>query len=174
MMAAGLMTEWRGSPGGPADGGRNAGSGDGPGAFWAFRALGAGGGASRARTMAARPGVTRGALTPAADDPSALVVTGENPTVLAFILGEAAGRVVFEVLNHPGPPTMIYRLPKAGGMAAVNRALDDCGFRPVGWRAGDPSAPAPETSGARLLTGLVAGKAAHDGDWPGRIAALLP
>jgi hypothetical protein len=168
LLGASLLAGWDGGSGGFTDGSGAF------GAFWAFRALGAGGAAAPGRAMAPRPDVSRGALLPAADDVSALVVSGDSPTVLAFILGEAGGRVVFEVLNHPGPPTMIYRLPKAGGLAAVNRALDDCGFRPVGARAGDPAAPGPGTKGERLLAGLVAGKAAHDGGWPDRIAALLP
>lgn len=148
------------------------GFGEGFGAFggyWAFRALGAGMNGrgpwpqatepaawSRAtptagRPMAARPDVTRGLLTPATEDLSALAVTGESPTVLAFVLAPGPGGVAYDLLNQAGPGTYVFR----GDLAAVNRALDGAGF--------DPAA-------ADLAT---AGPVAHDADWAGRIAALL-
>jgi hypothetical protein len=132
------------------------GFGEGYGAFggyWAFRALGAGlsGGGMNGRAprpMAPRPDVTRGLLTPATEDLSALVVTGDSPTVLAFALARGPGLVVYEVLNQDGP-TFVYR----GEVAAVNRELDDAGFR--------PDLPA------------LAGQVPHDARWADRLAGLL-
>jgi hypothetical protein len=149
MLAAGVMA------GGPG----MFGFGEGYGAFggyWAFRALGAGmnwaglNGAGlnggQMRPMAHRADVTRGLLTPATEDLSALVVTGDSPTVLAFALGAGPGLVVYETLNQDGP-TFVYR----GDAATVNRALDDAGFR---------AGPAGE-------------QVPHDARWADRIAELL-
>ena len=147
MMAAGIM----------ADGPFGFGEGYGAyGGYWAFRALGAGMNGRSQRPMAARPDVTRGSLTPATEDLSALVVTGESPTVLAFALGAAPGRVVYEVLNQAEPMTFVYRAAGAGGLAAINRALDDAGFR-----AADAHADGPAT------------QVTHDAQWPDRITGLL-
>ena len=105
------------------------------------------------RPMAVRPDVTRGLLTPATEDLSALAVTGESPTVLAFVLAQGPGGVAYEVLNRPEPMTYVFR----GELAAVNRALDGAGFDP-----------------GRLASQLVPeGQVPHDEQWPGRIAALL-
>jgi hypothetical protein len=132
------------------------GYGEGFGAFggyWAFRALGAGMNGRGLRPMAVRPDVTRGLLTPATEDLSALAVTGESPTVLAFVLAYGPGGAAYEVLNRPEPVTSVFR----GELAAVNRALDDAGF--------DPGRLA-----SRLAPG---GQVPHDEQWPERIAALL-
>jgi hypothetical protein len=141
------------------------GFGEGFGAFggyWAFRALGAGMNGrgpwpqatrSAERPMAVRPDVTRGRLTPATEDLSALAVTGESPTVLAFVLAQGPGGVAYEVLNRPEPVTYVFR----GELAAVNRALDGAGFDPAGL--------------AHLL--VPGGQVPHDEQWPDRIAALL-
>jgi hypothetical protein len=101
--------------------------------------------------MAARPDVTRGLLTPATEDLPALTVTGESPTVLAFVLAQGPGGVAYDLLNQAGPGTCVFR----GDLAAVNRALDGAGFDPA---AADLAA---------------AGLVPHDADWAGRIAALL-
>ncbi len=146
MLAAGVMA------GGPG----SFGFGEGYGAFggyWAFRALGAGmNGAGldggQLRPMAHRADVTRGLLTPATEDLSALVVTGDSPTVLAFALGSRPGLVVYEALNQ-AEPTFVYR----GEAAAVNRALDDAGFRAAAVSAGE--------------------QVPHDAGWADRIAELL-
>jgi hypothetical protein len=162
-MAAGVMA---GGPGafGPAGPGVF-GYGEGFGAFggyWAFRALGAGMNGrgpwpqatrSAERPMAVRPDVTRGLLTPATEDLPALAVTGESPTVLAFVLARGPGGVAYEVLNRPAPVTYVFR----GELAAVNRALDGAGF--------DPGRLAPQ-----LAPG---GQVPHDERWADRIAALL-
>jgi hypothetical protein len=146
VMAAGVMA------GGPGV----FGYGEGFGAFggyWAFRALGAGMNGRGLRPMAVRPDVTRGLLTPATEDLSALAVTGESPTVLAFVLAQGPGGVAYEVLNRPDPVTYVFR----GELAAVNRALDGAGFDP-----------------GRLASQLVPeGQVPHDEQWPDRIAALL-
>jgi hypothetical protein len=144
VMAAGVMAAGPGAFG----------YGEGFGAFgryWAFRALGAGLNGRSLRPMAARPDVTRGLLTPATEDLPALTVTGESPTVLAFVLAPGPGGVAYDLLNQAGPGTYVFR----GDLAAVNRALDGAGF--------DPAA-------ADLAT---AGPVAHDADWASRIAALL-
>ena len=165
MMAASVMSGgppispggWAG-PGGLAGGGWGGpralfGFGEGYaayGGYWAFRALGAGMNAREQRPMAPRPDVTRGRLTPATEDMSALTASGADPTVLAFALGARPGRVVYEVLNQPEPLTYVYQADDA---AAVNRALDDAGFRPA---AVHPCGTVP-----------------HDAHWPARIAGLL-
>ena len=164
VMAAGLMAGGAGSFGmgeGPGafgmGGGPEAfGFGEGFGAFggyWAFRALGAGLNARGPRPMATRPDVTRGLLTPAAEDLSALTVGGESPTVLAFVLAQGAGGVAYEVLNRADAVTYVFR----GELAAVNRALDGAGFDP----AALPAEAAP------------AGQVPHDAGWSGRIAEWL-
>ena len=157
---------WGGPFGFGADfGGQFAG---GFGEYWAFRALGAGLNAREQRPMAPRPDVTRGLLTPATEDLSALTIGGADPTVLAFALGYRPGRVVYEVLNQPEPPTVVYRAdpaaatdsalaPDANLLAAVNRALDDVGFQPTT---------------ARLID-LTSQLVPHDSHWSTRIAELL-
>ena len=152
MMAAGVMS---GGPGG--FGAFGFGEGYGAfGAYWAFRALGAGMAArGQHRPMTPRPDMTRGCLTPATEDLAALTAAGQNPTVLAFALGQAPGRVVYEALNQAGPATQVYRADGPGGLAVVNRALDDAGFR---------GAPA---------TLDLAGQVPHDTRWQDGIAALL-
>jgi hypothetical protein len=147
MMAAGVMS------GGPF------GFGEGYGAYgdyWAFRALGAGMNPRQGRPMTPRPDVTRGRLTPATEDLSALTASGNDPTVLAFALGGRPGLVVYEVLNQPEPVTFGYRVDGADALAAVNRALDDAGFRPAAVRTGGPAVQIP-----------------HDAHWPDRMAGLL-
>ena len=69
--------------------------------------------------------------------------------MLAFALGQGPGQVVYEVLNLPEPVTCVF----PGELAAVNRALDDAGFR------------------AEALTPTV--RIPHDADWADRIAAVL-
>jgi hypothetical protein len=160
VMAAGMVAGGPGGPGGFGGFG-GYGMGGGPGAFgfgagfgafggyWAFRALGAGMNSRGLRPMAVRPDVTRGLLTPATEDLSALTVGGESPTVLAFALAAGPRAVAYEVLNQPGPATYVFR----GDVAAVNRALDDAGFDPV---ALGPAAQVP-----------------HGAGWASRIAEFL-
>jgi hypothetical protein len=129
------------------------------GSYWALGALhglGGGAGGGPARPMAARAGTGRGSLVPEGDDVSALTVTGDRPAVLAFVLVPTAGRVVLEILNEPGVPTVVYQAAGAAGLAAVNRALDDCGFRP-GAGLGPPRA----------------GEVAHDERWAAGLDELL-
>jgi len=160
VLAAGVMSGGPPTgPGGWAGYGGPFGFGEGYGAygdFWAFRALGAGMNAREQRPMAPRPDVTRGCLTPATEELSALTVSGQDPSVLAFALGRRPGRVVYEVLNQPEPVTFVYRADGAGALAAVNRALDEAGFQPAAVRVGAPPAQIP-----------------HDAHWPARIADLL-
>lgn len=169
MMAAGMMPGLTG-PGGPLFG--FAGGYPGYGGYWAFRALGAGITAGQPRPMTPRPDVARGRLTPATEDLAALAVTGEDPTVLAFVLARAADQVVFEVLNQPAPMTFVYRAAGPDGLSAINRALDDSGFRPDVVLATGLGSP-PQRNCSRLLAGSLVGCAAHDADWSSQIAALL-
>ena len=164
MMAAGVMA---GGPPGPF------GFGEGYGAFggyWAYRALGAGMNARQQRPMTPRPDVTRGCLTPATEDLSALVATGESPTVLAFALGRRPGRVVYEVLNQPEPMTFVYRADGADGLAMINRALDDAGFQAAAVPVGGLATPADRPG---LLTTALAAQVPHDAQWADRITQLL-
>ena len=139
------------------------------GGYWAFRALGAGLNTREQPPMAARPDLTRGCLTPATDDLSALTATGESPTVLAFALGSHAGRVVYETLNQPGP-ALVYQADEPGGLAAVNRALDDAGFQVAAVHGEGLAVPAAHPN---ALIQALAGQVPHDAQWPERIAALL-
>jgi hypothetical protein len=173
MMAAGISSggppmglDGLGGPGGAFGFGEGYGA---FGAYWAFRALGAGMNTRQPRPMAVRPDVTRGSLTPATEDLSALVATGESPTVLAFALGRRPGRVVYEVLNQAEPMTFVYRADGADGLAAINRALDDAGFQ-AAVHADGLAAPAAHPG---LLTSALAGQVRHDAQWPARIAQLL-
>jgi hypothetical protein len=173
MLAAGVMS-------GMGSGGFGGGMG-GWGDYWAFRALGAGMNGGQDRPMAARANVTRGLLTPATEDLSALTTSGEDPTVLAFALGRGtdtslSGLVAYEVLNQPDPLTYVYQPDSASGadtLAAVNRCLDDVGFRTAAVHAeGLTSAHGPDTQASPLARWLV-GKVPHDGQWATQFDALL-
>ena len=169
VMAAEVMSQGplKGGFGGGGFGGGYGRYGD----YWAYRALGAGMNGREQRPMTPRADVTRGRLTPAEDDPSALAATGEDPTVLAFALGSCGGRVVFEVLNQPEPLTYVYRADGPGGLAAINRALDDAGFQAAAVHAeGLAAAAGPGSAG---LAAALAGQVAHDGQWAAGIAELL-
>ncbi len=157
------------------------------GGLWALRALGAGmNSRAGSRSMTPRANVTYGLLTPETEDLSALTVSGADPTVLAFALccrpaGGApdGGRVVYEVLNVAEPMTFVYRTDGDGGgdggdgRTAINRALDDAGFNAAAVHADTLTAAARPDARASLLARSLAGTAAHDADWPRRIAELL-
>jgi len=144
------------------------------GNYWAFRALGAGlNPGQQQRQMAQRPDVTRGLLTPETEDLSALTATGQEPTVLAFVLGCHPGRVVYEVLNHPEPVTYVYQADGADALAAFNRALDDAGFQPAAVHAEGPAAPARPSAASSPLTASLLAQVPHDPQWRDRIAELL-
>jgi hypothetical protein len=163
-LAAGVMAA--GPPVAPSEAGGMFGYGAGYDAFgdyWAFRALGAGMNGRQQRPMATRPDLTRGRLTSATEDLSALTVTGEDHTVLAFALGSRPGLVVYEVLNQPEPMTYVYR----GEGAAINRALDDAGFQ----AAAEGLASPPPRPG--VLTSALAGRVPHDARWLEQITSLL-
>jgi hypothetical protein len=154
-MAAGIIAG--GAPSGYGGGfGNGAASGYGGGfgalgAYWAFRALGAGLNGPGPRPMAARPALTRGLLTPATEDAAALTVTGQDPTVLAFALGSRNRQVIYEVLNLQDPPTCVFR---AADPVAFNRALDDAGFH-------------PEAAGTMIA------QVPHDHHWAERMGTLF-
>jgi hypothetical protein len=179
MLAAGVMS---GLGSGGFGGGYGGGLG-GWGDYWAFRALGVGMNGGQDRPMTPRADVNRGLLTPATEDLSALTTSGEDPTVLAFALGRRSDDglpsvVVYEVLNQLEPPTYAY---KPGGvsdggsgtneLAAVNRSLDDVGFRTAAVHAeGLTSAGGPDTS---PLARWLVGQLPHDDQWASRLGALL-
>jgi hypothetical protein len=180
MMAAGVMS------GGPPVGPGGFAGGAGPGAafgfgegygtfggYWAYRALGAGLNSAQQRPMAARPDVTRRRLTPATEDLPALTATGEDPTVLAFCLGSRGGRVAYEVLNLPEPMTFVYRSDGPGGIGAVNRALDDVGFRAAAVHASGLGEPSRAGAGQAELASAFIDRVAHDARWQDRIGELL-
>jgi hypothetical protein len=189
MMAAGVMSGGPpmgpggfagpggyGGYGGPGGYGGAFGYGEGYGrygGYWAFRALGAGMNAREDRPMAARPNVTRGRLTPATEDTSALTATGEDPTVLAFALGIHPGRVVYEVLNQPEPATFVYRVDGTDGLAEINRALDDAGFQAAAVHAEGLTAPARQAGRPQALVASLAGQVPHGAQWPDQLSALL-
>jgi len=175
MLGAGIMSGI--GPGG-FGGGYGGGLG-GWGGYWAFRALGAGMNGQQDRPMTPRADVTRGLLTPATEDLSALTLSGEEPTVLAFALGRRsddglASLVLYEVLNQLEPLTYAY-LPDTGSgtdeLAAVNRCLDDVGFQPDAVHAeGLTSTGGPDAS---PLARWLAAKVPHDDQWASRLGALL-
>lgn len=168
MLATGVMT---GGPGafGPAPFGFREGYGD----YWAYRALGAGMRTPAQHQMTNRPDVTRGRLIPAGDDLSALTASGDDPTVLGFLLASASGRVVFEVLNLAEPPTLVFRSPGQGGLGVINRALVDSGFRPPAQAGSGLTGPARQVGEPAVLTDLFVGQVPHDENWSSRLAALL-
>jgi hypothetical protein len=169
VLAAGVMSAM--GPGGPGGPGGFGGWGD----YWAFRALGAGMnaiGGQQTRPMVPRADVTRGRLTPATEDLSALTATGDDPTVLAFVLGRRTDLVLYEVLNQREPMTYAYR-PDGDGFAAVNRALDDVGFQPAALHAEGLTAAYRPDAGTSPLTRWLAGQIQHDGQWAARLAGLL-
>jgi hypothetical protein len=112
--------------------------------------------------MAPRPDLTRGLLTPAAEDLSALAATGEDPTVQAFALGSRNGRVVYEVLNRPEPMTFVYRADGPDGLARINRALDDVGFQAAAVHAAGLTAPSQKAGPGQLLVRSPLGQVPHD------------
>ena len=144
------------------------------GDYWAFRALGAGMNTREQRPMAPRANVTRGRLTPATEDLSALTTAGDDPIVLAFVLGSRPGRVVYEVLNQAAPATFVYQVDGADGLATINRALDDAGFQAAAVHAEGLAAPARPGGRPRALISSLTGQVPHDAQWPNRIAELLP
>jgi hypothetical protein len=117
--------------------------------------------------------MTRGRLTPATEDLSALTTSGEDPTVLAFALGSCPGRVVYEELNQPEPMTFVYRAEGAAALAAINRALDDAGFQVAALHAEGLAAPARPASLPITLTSALIAQVPHDANWADRIAELL-
>jgi hypothetical protein len=142
------------------------------GDYWAYRALGAGQNGLRQRQMTSRPDVSRGRLTPATEDLSALAVTGEDPTVLGFVLASFPGRIVFEVLNLAEPATLVFRADGADGLEVINRALVDSGFRPPP-AAGGRTTPLRRVGAPAALSELLVAEIPHDNDWPARLAAAL-
>jgi hypothetical protein len=136
---------------------------------------GSGGGQHEIRP---RADMERDRLTPAYEDVGALTAAGERPTVLAFTLHLApGGRLVYEVLNDPGPATHVYRLADP---AVLNRALDLLGFRVEDLPIDDrPDYPAGYAAAVRALPALgvlrdaYAGRIAHDGNWSAELARHL-
>lgn len=146
----------------------------GYGDYWAYRALGAGMKSSNQnRPMTPRPDLSHSTLIPVAEDLSALTATGEDPTVLSFILVNAPGRVVFEVLNAEEPATLVFRAEGEGAVAVINRALVDSGFTaPTPANAG-LTTPPRRVGEPELLSELLLGAVEHGEGWSSQLAALL-
>ena len=142
------------------------------GDYWAYRALGAGSNPGQQRQMSTRPDLTRGRLTPATEDLSALAVTGEDPTVLGFLLVSFPGRIVFEILNVAEPATMVFRSESDGGLGVLNRALVDSGFKPPP-ADGGLIAPLRRVGEPAVLTDLLIAAIPHDDNWSAQLAAAL-
>lgn len=161
-------------PGGAAGGpfGFREGYGD-YGDYWAYRALGAGMRTPEQHQMTQRPDVTRGRLIPAGDDLSALTASGDDPTVLGFILAGTRDRVVFEVLNLAEPPTLVFRAQGQDGVEVINRALVDSGFKPPAAADGGLTAPLRQVGEPAVLTDLFVGQIPHDENWSSQLATLL-
>jgi hypothetical protein len=143
------------------------------GDYWAYRALGAGSNSSQQRQMTARPDLTRGNLTPASEDLAALAVTGEDPTVLGFVLVSTPGRVVFEVLNLAEPTTLVFSSDGDDALGVINRALVDSGFTPPPAAGAGLTAPLRRVGEPAVLTDLLIGQIPHDANWSAQLAALL-
>jgi hypothetical protein len=172
MLAAGMMSDIGADGFGSGEGLGGFGFGEGLGWFgeyWAFRALGAGMTGRQPRPMASRPDTTRGLLTPATDDPSALTIGGTEPTVLAFALCAIRGRVIYEVLNQPEPDTYVFVADDEGGLSTVNRALDEAGFRPDAGLGRSGAAPLADGPLARSLSDQIP----HDEHWHDRISGVI-
>jgi hypothetical protein len=191
VIAAGLASDLGPAgygPGGYGGGGYGGPFGGGPGgygglgAYWAFRALGAGlNGSSGGRPVTPPADVQLAPLIPATDDLTALTVSGAEPTVLAFaLLSPARGDLVaYEVLNLPEPWTYVYRAGGADPRARINQALDDVGFAAAEISAAattDLTAvrrqDAVDNPGSPLVRGLVA-TVPHTSDWAREVAARL-
>jgi len=130
------------------------------------------------RQMTARADVARGRLIPATEDLSALAVTGQDPTVLGFVLASVPGRVIFEVLNLSEPATLVFRSDGDDGAKVINRALVDSGFNPAALAppasaGGGLTTPLRRTGEPAALTDQLIGALPHDGNWPAQLAALL-
>jgi hypothetical protein len=145
----------------------------GYGDYWAYRALGAGMRTPAQLQMTQRPDVTRGRLIPAGEDLSALTAAGDDPTVLGFVLASTGSRVVFEVLNLAESPTLVFRSAGPDGVAVINRALVDSGFKPPAPAGGGLLAPARQVGEPVVLTDLFVGQVRHDGNWSTQLATLL-
>jgi hypothetical protein len=146
----------------------------GYGDYWAYRALGAGmNNSSQNRPMTPRPDLTRSTLIPVTEDLAALTATGEDPTVLSFILVSAPGRVIFEVLNAMEPATLVFRSGGEESVAVINRALVDSGFAAPASAGGGLTAPPRRVGEPALLSELLLGSVEHGQNWSGQLAALL-
>jgi hypothetical protein len=166
--AGGYGGPFGGGPGGLA----------GLGGYWAFRALGAAGGGGQP-AMTPRADVRRGLLTPETEDLTALTVSGEDPSVLAFALLSPAGGgdpVCYTVLNLPEPASYAYRAGGPDPEVLVNQALDDAGFAPAAVHAvtaGDLTAARRRDAAGSPLAGALAAVIAHDEHWAQQVAQLL-
>jgi hypothetical protein len=146
----------------------------GYGNYWAYRALGAGmNNSGQNRPMTPRPDLTHNTLIPVSEDLSALTATGEDPTVLSFILVSAPGRVVFEVLNAAEPATLVFRSGGDESVGVINRALVDSGFTAPTPASGGLTAPPRRVGEPALLSELLLGAVEHGDGWAGQMAALL-
>jgi hypothetical protein len=126
-----------------------------------------------------RADVTRDRLTPAHTDHAALAAGGPEPTVRAFVLCHAGGRVAYEVLNEGDHATYVFHAADPDDVIAVNRALSLVGFRVAGILDDADSAGSRYRKAARRLPALrllrdaYAGRAIHHDNWASDLQALL-
>jgi hypothetical protein len=129
--------------------------------------------------MTPRADVRRGLLTPETEDLAALTASGDDPTVLAFVLlspRRGGDPVAYEVLNLPEPATYVYRAGGPDPCARVNQALGGIGFAPAEIHAatsGDLTAARRQDFATSPLTGALVTTVPHDPAWAARLADLL-
>jgi len=159
--------------------------GGGPGGFgalgglWAFRALGGLNSGDVQHQMTPRADVRHGLLTPETQDLAALTTSGDDPTVLAFVLlspSRGGDLVAYEVLNQQDPVTYVYRAGGPDPRALVNQALDEIGFAPAAIHAaasGDLAAPHRQDAATSPLARALVAEVDHDANWQPRLTGLL-
>jgi hypothetical protein len=122
------------------------------------------------RAMTPRADVHRGQLIPATEDLAVLTTAGDQPKVIAFVLGRTADRVVFDIISQPGAGTWVYRAAGPDGLALINRELDNAGFNPP---AADRPGGGGAGPGAGTLAELLAGWVEPGPGWAARLGPLL-
>jgi hypothetical protein len=155
---------------------------DGPfgamGSMLAVSMLGVGGSiVGNQHQIKPRADVERGRLTAAHTDHAALSTSGDEPTVLAFVLCLApSGHLIYEVLNEGDHATYVYR---SSSPHAINRALDLVGFRVTGIYTDADSAGSPYRKAAaqlpalRVLRSAFVDRVIHTDGWAAALQRVL-
>jgi len=144
----------------------------------------ASGGEQQARSMFRMPETVPdpegfGKLVPAHADFSQLGMTGDDPTIVAFLLGRAApGALVYEILNIADHATYVFHDPELS-LRQFNLALMLTGFHiqvlagdfsGLGSRYAEAVRRMPELS---RLAAAFRGRAIHDDTWESQFRALI-